>query len=181
MMGQIIPPERRVDSRQIYNGKIVQLHVDEVELPNGNRATREVVEHSDAVVIVPIDSDGNVLLVRQHRYAIGTDLLEAPAGGIDGDEQPEQAAQRELREEIGFASERLDYLGNFWSTPGFCTELMHVFVARDLVVSRLPPDEDEAITIESYPLDSIRTMIDLGEIQDAKTIAATSMVIGSRK
>jgi len=176
-MGQPIQPERGVDSRQIYDGKILQLHVDEVELPNGNRATREVVEHSDAVVIVPIDADGHVLLVRQYRYPIARDLLEAPAGGIDDGEKPDEAAQRELREEIGLASERLEYLGQFWSTPGFCTELMHAFVARDLVPSPLSPDEDEAIVVERYPLDSLRTMIASGEIRDAKTIAALWMAL----
>lgn len=176
-MGEVIQPERRVGSRQIYNGKIVQLHVDEVELPNGNRATREVVEHSDAVVIVPIDAKGNVLLVRQYRYPIANDLLEAPAGGMDGDEEPHEAAQRELQEEIGFASERLEYLGKFWSAPGFCTELMHAFVARNLVPSQLPPDDDESIIVERYPLDSVRSMIRDGLIVDAKTIAAYWMAV----
>jgi ADP-ribose pyrophosphatase len=176
-MGEVIQPERRVGRRQIYDGKVVQLHVDEVEFPNGNRTTREIVEHSNAVVIVPIDAADNVLLVRQYRYPIADDLLEAPAGGMDGDEGPHEAAQRELQEEIGFASERLEYLGKFWSAPGFCTELMHAFVARDLVPSQLPPDDDEAIVVEKHPLGAVRQMIRDGLIVDAKTIAAYWMAV----
>ena len=138
---------------------------------------REVVEHSDAVVILPIDEGGNVTLVRQYRYPISQDLLEAPAGGVDDGESPKQAAQRELQEEIGYSSNKLEYLGKFWSAPGFCTELMHAFVARDLVPSPLPPDEDEAIEVERYPLGSIRDMIRDERILDAKTIAAFWMAL----
>ena len=103
-----VQPERMVGRRDVYDGRVVQLHVDEVELPNGKRTTREVVEHADAVVVLPLDQSGRALLVRQYRYPIGQDLLEAPAGGIDPGESPEQAAQRELQEEIGYMSGCLD-------------------------------------------------------------------------
>ena len=144
-----VGPERAVARRDVYDGRIVQLHVDEVELPNGHRTTREVVEHSDAVVVLPIDRSGRALLVRQYRYPIGRDLLEAPAGGIDPGESPEQAAQRELQEEIGFRAGRMDGLGTFWTAPGFCTEYMYAYLARDLSPSSLPPDEDENIVVRT--------------------------------
>ena len=172
-----VGPERAVARRDVYDGRIVQLHVDEVELPNGHRTTREVVEHSDAVVVLPVDRSGRALLVRQYRYPIGRDLLEAPAGGIDPGESPEQAAQRELQEEIGYRAGRLDGLGAFWTAPGFCTEYMYAYLARDLSPSSLPPDEDEDIVVERHSLDSIREMIRDGRIVDAKTIAAFWMAL----
>ena len=176
-MSKEVQPERTVGRSDVYDGRVVQLHVDEVELPNGKRTTREVVEHAGAVVVLPIDQSGVVLLVRQYRYPIGKDLLEAPAGGIDPGEAPEQAAQRELQEEIGHKAGRLDGLGEFWTAPGFCTEYMYAYLARDLSPSSLAPDEDEEIVVERHSLDSIRAMIRDGRIVDAKTIAAYWMAL----
>ena len=172
-----VQPERAVARRDVYDGRVVQLHVDEVELANGKRTTREVIEHADAVVVLPIDQSGRALLVRQYRYPIGKDLLEAPAGGIDPGEDPDEAAQRELQEEIGYRAGRLDGLGGFWTAPGFCTEYMYAYLARDLSESSLAPDEDEDITVEQHSLDSIRTLIRDGRIVDAKTIAAFWMAL----
>ena len=172
-----IQPERVVARRDVYDGRVVQLHIDEVELANGKRTTREVVEHADAVVVLPIDQSGRALLVRQYRYPIGKDLLEAPAGGIDPGEEPDEAAQRELQEEIGYRAGRLERLGGFWTAPGFCTEYMYAYLARDLSESSLAPDEDEDITVERHSLDSIRTLIRDGRIVDAKTIAAFWMAL----
>ena len=176
-MSKDVQPERTVGRRDVYDGQVVQLHVDEVELPNGKRTTREVVEHAGAVVVLPIDQSGRALLVRQYRYPISQDLLEAPAGGIDPGEVPEQAAQRELQEEIGHKAGRLDGLGEFWTAPGFCTEYMYAYLARDLSPSSLAPDEDEEIVVERHSLDSIRAMIRDGRIVDAKTIAAYWMAL----
>ena len=172
-----VQPERMVGRRDVYDGRVVQLHVDEVELPNGKRTTREVVEHADAVVILPIDQSGRALLVRQYRYPIGRDLLEAPAGGIDPGESPDQAAQRELQEEIGYIAGSLERLGAFWTAPGFCTEFMHAYLARDLSPSSLAPDEDEEIIVERHSLDSVREMMRDGRIVDSKTIAAFWMAL----
>ena len=172
-----VQPERMVGRRDVYDGRVVQLHVDEVELPNGKRTTREVVEHADAVVVLPLDQSGMALLVRQYRYPIGKDLLEAPAGGIDPGESPEQAAQRELQEEIGYIAGSLERLGAFWTAPGFCTEYMYAYLARDLTPSSLAPDEDEEIVVERHSLNSIRAMIRDGRIVDAKTIAAFWMAL----
>ena len=176
-VGEDVLPERRVRRSDVYDGRVVQLHVDEVELPNGSRTTREVVEHAGAVVVLPIDQSGKALLVRQYRYAIGKDLLEAPAGGIDPGEAPEEAAQRELQEEVGYRAGRLEGLGGFWTAPGFCTEYMYAYLARDLSPSSLAPDEDEDIVVERHSLDSIRAMIRDGRIVDAKTIAAYWMAL----
>ena len=176
-MGGEVQPERTVTRRDVYDGRVVQLHVDEVELTNGKQTIREVVEHADAVVVLPIDQSGRALLVRQYRYPIGKDLLEAPAGGIDPGEAPDQAAQRELQEEIGHRAGRLDPLGGFWTAPGFCTEYMYTYLARDLSESSLAPDEDEDIAVERHSLDSIREMIRDGRIIDAKTIAAYWMAL----
>ena len=172
-----VQPERTVARKDVYDGRVVQLHVDEVELANGKRTTREVAEHADAVVVLPIDESGRALLVRQYRYPIAQDLLEAPAGGIDAGEDPEEAAQRELQEEIGFRAGNLESLGGFWTAPGFCTEFMYAFLAMDLSPSVLEADDDEAITVERHDLDSIRAMIGDGRIVDAKTIAAYWMAL----
>ena len=164
--------ERLLTSQPIFDGRIIRVRVDTVALPSGREATREVVDHEDAVVLVPIDSDGNVVLVRQYRHAAGTTLLEAPAGIIEPGETPDQCAQRELQEETGYRAEDLRYLGGFWSSPGFCTEFMHGYLARDLVPSRLQADPDEDIKVERLPLNQVTARIQSGDIQDAKTVAA---------
>ncbi len=176
MRGDILP-ERTLESREVYDGRVVQLRVDEVELPTGARTVREVVEHANAVVVLPIDPSGMALLVRQYRYPIGRSLLEAPAGGIDPGELPDDAAQRELQEEIGHRAGRLENLGAFWTAPGFCTEYMYAYLAGDLSLSSLPPDEDEEIVVERHSLNAVREMIRDGRIVDAKTIAAFWMAL----
>ena len=169
--------ETTSSSRPIFDGKIVQVRVDTVRLPDGREATREVVEHSTSVVVVPIDGEDNVILVRQYRYPVGAALLEAPAGMVEETESPEDCAQREFQEEAGYLSRQLKSLGCFWSSPGFCTELMYAYVARDLSPSRLTPDADENIQIEKVPLSQVTELVRTGEIEDAKTIAALLMVV----
>lgn len=161
----------------IFDGHIIKVSVDTLALPNGQRVEREVVDKGNAVVIVPIDKHDNVILVRQWRHPADQALLEAPAGGVESDESADECAQRELQEEIGYASLNLRTLGGFWVTPGFCNEFMYVYLARDLVESELPADVDEDIQIERIPMSRIPQMIRLGEIIDAKTIAALLMSI----
>ncbi|MCY3543944.1 MAG: NUDIX hydrolase [Chloroflexi bacterium] len=168
-------PEEQIASREIYDGKIIKVRVDDILMRNGNQSVREVVDHANAVVIVPIDDDGNVHLVRQYRYAAQQNLLEAPAGLVETGEDPDDCAQREMAEEIGYASRNLRILGGFWSSPGFCTEFMYAYLAKDLVPRSLQPDDDEDIQVEKVPLSRIPQLIRLGEIQDAKTIAALLM------
>jgi ADP-ribose pyrophosphatase len=169
--------ERYLSGETVFRGRIVSVRVDSVELPGGGTASREVVEHRPSVVVVPIDSDGNVVLVRQYRYPVGKTLLEAPAGVIEESEAPEACAQRELQEEVGYRARSLRCLGRFWTTPGFCDERMHVYLATDLEPSRLEPDPDENIAVERFPVSKIRDMTQNGEIEDAKTIAALLMFI----
>lgn len=167
--------ETVLGTRRVFEGKLVQVRVDEVRLANGHITSREIVEHVDAVVVVPIDADDNVVLVRQYRHPVGAVLLEAPAGKLDGAEEPSEAAQRELQEEAGYYAKKLRRLGQFWMAPGYCTELMHAFVASDLVPGRLEADPDEDIRTEEIPMSRIVDLIRNGEIQDAKTIAALLM------
>ncbi len=169
-------PEQQISSESVYEGKIINVAVDRVLLPDGGQTTREVVKHANAVVIVPIDDEDNVMLVRQYRYPTEQALLEAPAGGIEESETPDDCAQRELQEEVGFASRNLRNLGGFWSAPGFCDEFMYVYLAKDLIPSKLDSDEDENIQVETIPMSRIPQLIRLGEIQDAKSIAALLMV-----
>ena len=170
-----VEAEKRLASQPVFDGKLLQVSVDTVRLPDGRQAVREVVGHRPAAVIVPIDQENNVHLVRQYRYAVGEALLEAPAGVLEESESPEDCAQRELQEETGFRSEDLQSLGRFWSSPGFCSELMYVYLARDLVPSALAPDPDENIVTEKVPLSRINELIRRGEIRDAKSIAALLM------
>lgn len=167
--------ERYLSGEEVFGGKVVSVRVDSVELPKGGRAIREVVQRRPAVVLVPIDADGNVILVRQYRYPVGETLLEAPAGMVEEAETPEACAQRELQEEAGYWARSLKSLGRFWTTPGFCDELMYVYVATGLEPSSLEPDPDEDIEVVRVPRSRIRDMIQTGEIQDAKTIAALLM------
>ena len=169
--------EIRLSGETVFEGKIVNVRVDTVGLRNGGRAIREVVEHRPAVVLVPIDPDGNMVLVRQYRYPAGETLLEAPAGIIEESETPLACAQRELQEETGYRARHLKALGSFWTTPGFSDELMYGYVATGLEPSRLEPDDDEDITVERIPPSQVTELIQRGEIRDAKTIAALLMVI----
>jgi ADP-ribose pyrophosphatase len=172
-------PEQLRSREVVFEGKIMTVRVDRVRLPNGAEATREVVEHADAVTIVPIDGDGNVVLVRQYRHALGMDLLELPAGGIEDGEEPLVAAQRELREETGLAAGSLVVLGGFYSAPGFLTEYLHLFLATDLTESPLAPDPDEFVEVVRIPVPELQAMIARGDVQDSKTIAGVAMALGS--
>jgi len=170
-----VPEETTLDSRRIYDGKIFGVRVDTVRLSKGGTSQREIVEHGNSVVMVPVDKQGRVLLVRQYRKAPEKSLLEAPAGGLEEGEAPEDGALRELQEEIGFTAGRLQCMAGFWMTPGFCTEYMHAYIATDLSPSVLAPDFDENIEVVPVPLAEIPDLIRSGEIEDAKSIAALRM------
>ena len=173
--------EPTVESQRPFEGRLVNLRVDTVRLPNGRLAHREIVEHSDCVCIVPLDSRGNVVLVRQYRKPVERFLLEVPAGGIDPGEDPESAAHRELQEETGYRAKKLDHLSYFWTTPGYCTEGMHAYLATDLEAGSHNREEDETIEVVKVALDKVPSMIASGEIQDGKSIAALMLVIARDK
>ena len=164
--------EPTVEIRLLYQGKILNLRVDTVRLPSGRLATREIVEHSQSVCIVPVDEAGNILMVRQYRKPAEAQLLEAPAGGIESGEVSEDAVLRELQEETGFTAGTLRHLSSFWLAPGWCTEYMHAYLATDLSPASLAPDDDENISVVKVPLARVPELIQSGEIQDAKSIAA---------
>lgn len=171
--------ERVVESQRKFEGKICSLRVDTVEFDNGRTAQREIVEHEPVVAIVPIDGDGNIVLVRQYRLATGAVLLEVPAGGIDRGESPDDAAQRELREEIGMHAGRLEPIAEFYVSPGFLTEYVYAFLATDLSDSAAEADEDEDIAVVRMPLVDAVAMAERGEFRDAKSIAG--ILIAARR
>ncbi len=163
--------ESTISSQYIYQGKILNLRLDTVSLSNGITSQREIVEHSQAVVIVPIDADSNVIMVRQYRKAIDKMLLELPAGGMNEAEDPYVAAARELEEETGYRSGALSRLGGFYAAPGYCTEYLHLFLASELEKGDAHPEEDEQIETIAVPLSQVPGLIVMEEIQDAKSIA----------
>lgn len=167
-----MPPEKELSTQHIYRGRAVNLHVDTVEKPSGNKTTREVVEHSDCVAVVVLDGQNNVLLERQFRYPVGKALLEIPAGGIDPGEEPIDCVRRELQEEIGYLPGKIERLGGFYSIPGYGTEYLYCYLATDLMPSRLVAEDTDEIEVVKVPLNKIPQLIASGEICDAKSIAA---------
>jgi ADP-ribose pyrophosphatase len=172
---------RRLSSRRIYEGKVLSLDLDEVEEPGGVRTTREVVRHSGSVAVLAIQDDGRIVLVRQYRYPVDAAVWELPAGRLDEGEGPEEAAQRELQEEIGQRAGDLRKIAFFYTTPGFCDEIMHVFRATSLVASVAKGDEDERIEIGAFPLGELEAMIARGEIREGKTLVALLMELRRAK
>lgn len=168
--------EVQLQSSRIFEGKILNLRVDDVRLPNGKNATREIVEHNGAVCVVPVAEDGTVYMVRQFRYPFQETMLEIPAGKLDGDELPCAAANRELEEEVGVTAAELTYLGEIRPSVAYLTERIHVYLARGLTPTQQHLDEDEFLNIETYSLDALTGMILDGKISDAKTMAAILMV-----
>ena len=169
--------EKTLSSQQIYDGRAVKLRVETVAKPGGKTTTREIVEHSDCVAVVVLDSKNNVILVRQFRKAVGKILLEIPAGGIAPGEQPIACVRRELQEEIGYLPNKIDKLGGFYSTPGYCTEYLHLYVATHLMPSQLEAEDTEDIEVVRVPLSRIPELIDSGEICDSKSVAGLLRVV----
>jgi ADP-ribose pyrophosphatase len=159
--------------RTIYDGRLVKLRVEDVTLPNGVTVALELMRHPGAAAVAAVDDAGRVTLIRQYRYASGGWLWEIPAGILDGpDESPAACAARELREEVGLTARELRPLGSIFTTPGFCDERIHLFLARGLTHVGHSHDDDEVIAeITAVPLAEAVAMIRRGEITDAKTIA----------
>ena len=161
------------ESRTVYEGRLFDVTVE-----RWGENEREIVEHPGAVAIVAIDADEQIVLVRQPREAVRKELLELPAGTLDEGESPEACARRELREETGLSAGSWRMLGRFWTTPGFCRELMHVFVAEGVSEGDTSPEADESIELERIPLADLDTRLD--ELEDAKTIAGVLLYLRSR-
>jgi len=171
----------QTSSRYIYRGRVLNLRVDELDVEGGRSVRREVIEHPGAVTILAFDDQERLLLVRQYRHPVGRDLLELPAGTLDPGDDPESCALRELQEETGYHPGRLERLGGFYLAPGYCTEYQNVFLATGLSESRLPPDEDERIELVPLPLEETLRMVEAGEIEDAKTVAALLLYLRWRE
>ena len=173
--------EETLSTRRLYEGAVVKLRVDRVRMSKGPEVIREVVEHSGAVTLVAVDTEGRVLLVRQHRHATGRALLELPAGTLEQGEEPAACAARELEEETGFRAGRLERLGGFFMAPGYCTEYIHAYLATDLEPGSAGGDEDEDIEAVALPLDEVFHLIETGELEDAKSLAALLLYLRRRE
>lgn len=167
--------EKTIDSQRIYDGKVVNLRIDTVELPDGRHAKREIVEHTGAVAIVPLLDTTKVVMVKQYRQPAGQVLLEIPAGSMDRDEDPETCASRELMEEIGYAPGKLTRMFSTYLAPGYSEEMLHTFLAEDLTPKRADMDADEFIEVVTVELEDAVEMIRSGEIKDAKTVCGLLM------
>jgi ADP-ribose pyrophosphatase len=154
-----------------FNGKIIRVSVDEVRLPNGNVAAMEMVRHVGAAAVVPLDANGDVLLVRQYRYAAGGWLLEIPAGKLEPGEPPEDCAVREVEEEVGVRPEDVRPLGWIWTAPGFTDEKIRLYLATGLKPARQALENDEVLSVVRVPLERAVGMALSGEISDAKSVA----------
>ena len=164
--------EKQLSFDYKFKGRIINLRVDEALLPNGATATREVVEHNGGICVVPITENGEVLMVEQYRYPYGEVILEIPAGKRDGDEEPLEGGKRELREETGAVAENYTFLGELYPTPGYCGEVIYMYLATGLSFGETDPDEDEFLNVKKIPLEKAVDMIMKGEIKDAKTQTA---------
>ncbi len=162
--------ETFISREEIYNGKVLHVVRDEIKLPNGETSHREFCLHIGAACVIPITDDGMVVMERQYRYAHGRVFFEIPAGKLDSpDEDPLEAAKRELLEETGAVAERITYLGRLDTTPALIREQIHMYLAEGLTFGERKPDDDEFINVELVPLTQLLDMVMRGEICDGKT------------
>ncbi len=159
-------------SETIYRGKVFNVRQDEVRLPNGKQTILDIVEHSGAVTLLPVDDQRRMWFVRQYRHPAPPELLELPAGVMEIAETPETCAQREVREEIGMSAEHFQKVGEFFLAPGYSTEYMYVFLATELSPAPLPGDENEFLSVEKIPVEQVYNLVEKGKFRDSKTLAA---------
>lgn len=164
--------EKQLDSKILYTGRIVRVRLDHAMLHNGKEVTREVVEHPGGVTILPLDENGDVVMVRQFRYPFSEETLELPAGKLDPNESHFECGLRELREETGLIPSQYSYLGCIYCSPGFCNEVLHLYLARSFIKTEMDLDEDEFLSVEKLPFGKVVDLIMKNEIRDAKTVAA---------
>ena len=164
--------EKTLSSQEIFNGRVIRVTLDEVELENGNTSKREVVHHHGGACIAALTDENEVYLVRQFRYAFGQELWELPAGKLEKGEDPFAAARRELGEECGLTAEHFVDLGPVYPTVGYCSEIIYCWAATGLAPCDMHLDEDEFLTPEKVPFDKAVEMVLSGEIRDGKTVAA---------
>ena len=163
--------EKTLTSRILHQGRSFSFKTDEVQLQNGKRTIRDIVDHPGAVAIVPILDDGRILLVRQFRYSAGKELLEIPAGTLEKDEAPDTCARRELKEETGYTAGSMKKILSMYMAPGYSSEVIHLFFATALKAGEQITEEDESISLELYGPEEFLEMMEENMIEDAKTIA----------
>ncbi|HEY32682.1 MAG TPA: NUDIX hydrolase [Dehalococcoidia bacterium] len=173
--------EKTISSRIIYEGRVVTLREDTVETADGQRRREVIALHRDCVAIVAVDGDDRVLLVKQYRKAADKELLEIPAGSIDSGEDPEETVRREMQEETGYLPGKVERLGGFYSTPGYCTEYLHLYLATELTPSQLYAEDTASISLVRVPVKEITSLLASGKIEDAKSIAGLHMYLEHRK
>lgn len=166
--------EKTIRKEKIFSGKVVQLYVEDVQLPNGKTSKREVIRHPGAVAVIPITKDGKLVLVRQYRKALERALVEIPAGKLEKGEEPFATAQRELEEETGYCAQSMRHIVSFYTSPGFADELIHLYMAEGLekLEDAASLDEDEFVDVLEVTLEEALEMMEKQEIYDAKTAYA---------
>jgi ADP-ribose pyrophosphatase len=165
-------PFELIRSETLLQGRAFKIRRDHLKTPDGRDTKFEIIEHGGSVIIIPVDADGNIHFVRQYRHAAGVDLLELPAGTRDGDEPYEECAAREIREETGMEAGILKKVGEFYLAPGYSTEFMVVYLAKELKHNPLEADDDEFLEVEKISIQKAFEMAEQGEMPDAKSLAA---------
>jgi ADP-ribose pyrophosphatase len=163
---------KRLNRELVHHGQIVDFYTDTMQIPNGKTAKWDFIKHKGAAAIVPVDKDGKIIMVRQYRNAIEKYSLEIPAGGLNPNEDMKSCAARELEEETGYRSNKVEHLIDLYTTVAFCNEKIGIYYTNELIQTEQNLDEDEYVTIERYSLEELVDMIFQGIIDDAKTISA---------
>ena len=164
--------EKQISSKNVFDGVLLHVYKDEIELPNGNEAVREYIKHQGAVCVVPVTDEMEVIAVKQYRYPIGRVTIEIPAGKLDAGEEPLTAAKRELSEETGVECADIEYIGGLYPSVAYTDEIIHMYVAKNLVFGEAHTDDDEFLNVVKIPLKDFVDMVMDGKIQDSKTMAA---------
>ncbi|WP_312889202.1 NUDIX hydrolase [Desertibacillus haloalkaliphilus] len=164
--------EKTIASTTVYEGKVIDVKVDDVKLPNGHTSKREIVNHPGAVAVIALTPEGNLLLVRQFRKPLERTIVEIPAGKLELNEEPLHSAKRELEEETGYRSNQLEFVTSFYTSPGFADEIVHIYFTDQLTAGHVQTDEDEFVDLLEVTLEDAEKMIETKEIFDAKTAFA---------
>jgi ADP-ribose pyrophosphatase len=170
--------EKRLRSRLVYDGNLLKVHEDVALMPDGSESKREWIRHPGACAIIPVFENGDMLLLRQYRYAPARMFWEVPAGKLDTGEHHTAAAHRELLEETGLISKQLEQIGHFYPAIGFADEIIYVYIARNLTESDSNMDDDEFVESVRLPASTVYAMLESGEIEDGKTIISLTMARG---
>lgn len=166
--------EKTLSTEKIFEGKVISLQVDEVELPDGNRSKREIIKHPGAVAVIAVTEENKILMVEQYRKALERSLVEIPAGKLEKGEDPVDSACRELEEETGYECEKMEHLTSFYTSPGFADEIVHLYFAHGIRKKENPAgvDEDEFVELYELSLEEAVEYMKEGKIRDAKTAYA---------